>query len=608
MHVLATAGHVDHGKSTLIRALTGIDPDRLEEEKRRGLTIDLGFAWLPLPSGNEVGIVDVPGHERFIKNMLAGVGSTNAALLVVAANEGWMPQSQEHAEILHLLGVTDCLLVITKSDTVSKDELEAVTASVRGHLQDTRLQHATTVAVSAATGEGLEVLRQQIDAMLTAVPHPQDISRPRLWIDRSFSIKGSGTVVTGTLVGGSLAIDDDVQLYPSGKVGRVRSLQSHRKQFERLGPGNRVAVNVAGLTVADIARGDVLARPGDWEVTKTALASAEFIGDFEPTQKGAFKFYTGSLEANVRIDVLSQGEPSYVVLYLDPAAPLAFHDRFVLRETGRRKTVGGGLILETDVDQGGGRGRIPRARLLATAQRRSAVSSIDDYLDVIVAEKGYLSFGEIERKIGGRASSSIGVTVSRGLISKEYLAKIKESVDTLLAQYHLAHPLDPGMPISDLRSASSLEAEVFDAAVEHLRSEGSLAGEQGAVRLPSFRPQQDSPEETRLLEALDSVGAAPPSIGELRTAYGADLIKSMLRSGSLVQISTDLAFSARWLGSLKGSIRELVENESSFTVARFRDAVGTTRKYAVPLLEFLDRSGFTMRDGDVRTLGPRADA
>ncbi|MGH2819515.1 MAG: selenocysteine-specific translation elongation factor, partial [Actinomycetota bacterium] len=357
MHVIGTAGHVDHGKSTLVQRLTGIDPDRFAEEKRRGLTIDLGFAWLPLPSGREIGLVDVPGHERFIKNMLAGAGGISVCLFVVAANEGWMPQSSEHLAILDVLGVSHGVVALTKKDTVDDETLEMAIAEVEERVAQSSLKGAPIVPCSGTTGEGLHALVGEIDRAVGSAPPAPDLDRPRLWVDRVFTIAGAGTVVTGTLAGGSLAVGDEVVISPEQRRARVRSIQSHKKEVAGIAPGNRVALNLAGLERQGAERGDAVVRHGQWRPTARVDALIRVVPSFVSgrdhllTEKGAHLLYAGSAETPVRVklltdEALAAGESGFAQLYLRDPLPLARGDRFVLRDAGRILTFGGGEVLD----------------------------------------------------------------------------------------------------------------------------------------------------------------------------------------------------------------------------------------------------------------------
>jgi selenocysteine-specific elongation factor len=354
-HVVATAGHVDHGKSTLVRALTGIDPDRFAEEKRRGLTIDLGFAWTDLPSGGGVAFVDVPGHVRFLKNMLAGVGAVDACLFVVAATEGWKPQSEEHLRILELLGIDRGTIALTKSGIVDADHLELARLDVADRVAGTFLASSEVVAVDAPTGVGLGELRLALDRMLSATSTAADRERPRLWVDRSFAAAGAGTVVTGTLTGGWIATGDELAVVAGGQERpvRVRALQSQGAAHDRIGPSHRVAVNLVGVHHDAVARGDALVRPGQWHLTRTLDASLSVLAslDHDVSRRGAHVAYVGSGEHPVRLrilgpDAIAPGGTGLVRMHLQVALPLLPGDRFVVRESGRGETIGGGEVLD----------------------------------------------------------------------------------------------------------------------------------------------------------------------------------------------------------------------------------------------------------------------
>ncbi|MEO7836517.1 MAG: selenocysteine-specific translation elongation factor, partial [Acidimicrobiales bacterium] len=405
MHVVATAGHVDHGKSTLVLALTGMDPDRFAEEKARGLTIDLGFAWTRLASGRELAFVDVPGHVRFIKNMLAGVGAVDAALFVVAATEGWKPQSEEHLRILEVLGVQHGLVALTKVGLVDDEWLELAHLELADHLQGTFLEDAEVVDVDALSGTGLAELQAVLDRMLSTTPTAPDFGRPRLWVDRSFAAKGSGTVVTGTLAGGALAVDDEVVVVGGGspsaatspRRARVRSLQSHKAALSQAAPGRRLAVNLAGIHHDEVVRGHALVRPDQWAPTRRLDCSLTVLAalDHDVSRRGAYQAYIGSGEYPVRMRVLgaealAPGKCGLVRLHLPVALPLLPGDRYVLRESGRAETVGGGEVLDV-------------APVLP-AYRAHPTRSVDR----VIAERGWVEADVLERLTGERRPADVG--------------------------------------------------------------------------------------------------------------------------------------------------------------------------------------------------------
>ncbi|MGH8902562.1 MAG: selenocysteine-specific translation elongation factor, partial [Egibacteraceae bacterium] len=352
MRVVCTAGHVDHGKSTLVRALTGMEPDRFAEERRRGLTIDLGFAWTQIGDPPiTVAFVDLPGHERFVGNMLAGAGPVSLALFVVAADEGWMPQSQEHLDILDLLGVRHGLVALTKADTVDEDTIAIGAELVREQLEATAFADVEITPVSAVTGEGLDHLAERLAFALAKAPEAPDLGRPRLWIDRSFSIKGAGTVVTGTLGGGRLRVGDELAVLPGRRTARVRGLQALQAGIDEAAPGSRVAVNLTGLDRAEAARGDALGRPGQWRAVRSLDAWVRALPGQQIGRKGAWHLHAGSAERNARIYPLAGervGDDGFARVVLDRAVALVAGDRFVLREAGRHTTAGGGLVLDAD--------------------------------------------------------------------------------------------------------------------------------------------------------------------------------------------------------------------------------------------------------------------
>ncbi len=613
MHVVATAGHVDHGKSTLVQALTGIDPDRLEEEKRRGLTIDLGFAWLKLPSGREVGIVDVPGHERFIRNMLAGVGAINVTLFVVAANEGWKPQSQEHLDIVDLLGVSSAVVAVTKADLVDADTLDAVIADVRHRIAGTSLAGATIVPVSSTTGARLDELKDELDRVLEATPPAEDRKRPRLWVDRVFSMKGSGTVVTGTLTGGSLAEDQEIEVLPGGQRARIRGIQSHHRRLEEIPPGNRTALNLVGLEPEALRRGDAVTLPGLWRTTRRCLAAIRFLAQLphEVSERGAFKVYIGSSELNAELRFLQPppepGETGLALLTLAEPAVLDWHDRFVLRDAGRSETLGGGVVLEAHPQEI--RRRQPLAVLAERAQRRAGVAGRPDYFLVVLDEEGVMPVKDVALRTGldpGVARAAGGIWLTSVVFSDRAFEEASTRLVTALRAHQQAHPLDAGMPRAGARSALGLAARAVDELAEELAKRGSIVADAAVLRTPEFVPALGGRETDELMSLLLEAKAAPPGLSELGKRFDAALIRGLVRTGQLVAVSQDLVFPAQTLSGIQGLIRERIASAGPFTVAEFRDLVGASRKYAVPLLEYFDQAGFTRRQGDVRVLGPKA--
>ncbi|MBO8142593.1 MAG: selenocysteine-specific translation elongation factor [Firmicutes bacterium] len=645
MYVIGTAGHIDHGKSTLIRALTGMDPDRLKEEKERGMTIDLGFAWLTLPSGREAGIVDVPGHHRFIRNMLAGASGIRLTLLVVAANDSWMPQSQEHLEILDLLGVQRGIVVLTKKDLVDEEWLALVEEDVRERLAGTVLDGAPIVAVSSVTGEGLEELTAMIDDMLAGLPPPVDYGRPRLWIDRVFTIRGAGTVVTGTLEGGSLAVDQEVEVLPSGKRARVRSVQTHKRAVERAGPGSRVAVNLAGLDKAELARGDAVCGAGQRQATRIVNAGLRVLPslDYELEDMLELKLYAGSAERVCRIRLLDRkaaqpGDECLVQLWLAQPAPVAFGDRFVLRDPARQKTVGGGQIIDASAERvrlpslrlpAPPRGRrlpgAPRERRLDLAGLRGRwelaagdPSSYPRLAGMLLAHWQVATTEEIVREIPAPRQAVVdeiarlsgagrAVVLPSAVVDGEAWRLFSEALTGHLADFHRRYPLRAGPGRETVRSHLGVPARLFEEAVERLSREGRVVREEAVLRLPSHTVQLSGEQEAaaaRLMELLHRKPYSPPGWDELVETHGFDpeLLTGLIGLGRLVRISQDLVFPRDVVEDVQRRVQERVLERGSVDVAALRDMLGTSRKYALPMLEYFDEIGFTRRVGDARVL------
>src|SRR4051794_26876281 len=571
MHVVATAGHVDHGKSTLVLALTGMDPDRFAEEKARGLTIDLGFAWTTLPGGQELAFVDVPGHVRFIKNMLAGVGAVDACLFVVAATEGWKPQSEEHLRILELLGVGHGVVALTKVGLVDDDWRELARLDVEDHLAGTFLAGAEVVDVDAPTGAGVAELQSALGRLLAATPTAADLGRPRLWIDRSFAARGSGTVVTGTLAGGALAVEDELAIVPLGRRVRVRALQSHQQSRADVGPGHRVAVNLTGVSHHDVQRGHALIRPGQWAPTRMLDASLTVLEsvDHNVSRRGAYQLYAGSGEHPVRLRVLGAeaippGASGLVRLHLPEALPLLPGDRFVLRESGRAETVGGGEVLDV-------------APVLAASRAKP-----DRSVDRVIAERGWVDVAELERLTGERRDAVIGSWV----VAPEALAAAVEEVQ---AGVESAGPLGLELAVLDDRQRAVL------ATLAGIAVEGGRAHRPDAVDPLAGHPY---------LDALNAAPFTPPPPDGVDRAE----LRELVRRGLVIE-RDGVWFSPSAVDRAAQVVAErLAAQPDGVTVSEIRDALGTTRKFLLPLLAQLDATGVTRRRGDVRIAGPRLPA
>ncbi|GAC1314161.1 MAG: selenocysteine-specific translation elongation factor [Acidimicrobiales bacterium] len=575
MRVLATAGHVDHGKSTLVWALTGTDPDRLAEEKARGLTIDLGFAVCHLATGEEVAFVDVPGHVRFIKNMLAGVGAVDACLFVVAATEGWKPQSEEHLRILSLLGVGHGVVALTKAGLVDDEWRELVELDVRDHLAGTFLAGAEIVAVDAPTGRGLDDLQGALHRLVVATPEAADRNRPRLWIDRVFPVKGAGTVVTGTLTGGPLTVDETVAVEPPGTEGRIRQLHSHHLALTTAAPGRRLAVNLVGIAHDRVARGQALVRPGQWHRTRVFDASLAVLGALghDVSRRGAYAAYVGSGEFPVRLRVLGDaaiapGASGFVRVWLATALPLVPGDRFVLREAGRAETVGGGEILDVDP-------------VVAAARARPSRS-----VERIVRERGWVEAAELTRLTGVTQTP----TLERWVVDPAVLATTRAR---LVEQVTAA-----GSEGLDVAALGEYDRAVLHAGLPDTTVDG------GRARIVGAAPAGLSDAATAVLAALDAARWTPPD------PQPADrpALRELARAGLAVEAGT-VWFAAGAIAEAGRVVAQLLAKQpEGVTVGDVRDALGISRKHAVPLLAYLDSAGVTRRRGDLRVAGARLPA
>ncbi len=568
MHVIATAGHVDHGKSTLVKALTGVDPDRFDEEKERGLTIDLGFGVTQLPSGSSVSLIDVPGHIRFIKNMLAGVGSLKACIFVVAATEGWKPQSEEHLRILELLGVKHGIVALTKVNLCDEDLVELAHIEVEDHIAGTFLEGVPVIHIDALDGLGVNELRDALDDLLNILPISEDVNRPRLWIDRVFAAKGAGTVVTGTLTGGSLKVDDDLELLPHHRQVRIRSLQNHYEECFDLPPGSRCALNLSGVSHDELARGDVLVRNGQWHETTIFDASLRVLEqlDHSVSRKGAYVLYLGSGEHSVRMRVLGSnelmpGSDGTVRFYASTGLPLLPGDRFILRESGRSETIGGGEVLDVD------------------PQLTASEAEPDLSVERVIKERGWVEATELERLTGKKLPSDVGKWVVEPSVLRETLERIREEVA-------LSGPL--GLDLSQLDERDRAAAELL----EDLKSSGGRL-----LAADSLDSLSDHP----FVEKLNELLFAPPDPEGVDRAE----LRELVRRGDVIE-QDGIFFSPSALKEAGRLAAELLKkNPEGFTVSTFRESAGNTRKHALPLLGHLDSTGVTRRRGDVRIAGPR---
>jgi selenocysteine-specific elongation factor len=595
VRVVATAGHVDHGKSSLVLALTGTDPDRFAEEKARGLTIDLGFAFMTLPSGQELGFVDVPGHVRFLKNMLAGVGAVEAALLVVAATEGWMPQSEEHLRILDLLGVRHGLAVVSKADLVDDDLLELARLEVEERLETSSFSPTAVLAVDSRSGRGLPELREALDGMLASAPLAVDAGRPRLWVDRVFAAKGAGTVVTGTLAGGSLPLDAELLIVPGRHRARLRKIESHHRELEEARPGSRVALNLAGVDHTDLRRGSALVVAGQWAHTAVVDVALTTLPGSNIGRRGAYKAYIGSGEHDVRLRLIDE-EGRYARLRLDGPLPLAPGDRLVLRETGRQETVGGAEVLDVAPV---GRVRLAPARLEQPLGPRLLAGRPWLKAPELVALAGVDPSGA-ERLAKELIASEAAVAVGGYLVAAPALEETRRRVTEAVAEHHQRHPLEPGLELTALAPGLGLDPPRLRAALE---GAPGLVVESGRVRAATHRTRvSEDPEAQRVLAALGAEPFAPPAPADVGARP--EIVRGLVREGLLVDVE-GLVFTAAALEQARDVVRRGLAEHGSLTVAQARDLLGSSRKDVLALLARMDADGVTRRRGDERFPGPR---
>ena len=629
MRVIGTAGHVDHGKSTLIAALTGTHPDRLKEEQEREMTIELGFGWLTLPGGEEIGIVDVPGHRDFIENMLAGVGGIDAALLVVAADEGVMPQTREHLAIIDLLQIPVGLAVLTKTDLVQDpDWLELVEGDIRAVLTGTVLQGAPIVRVSARTGYGLEDLLGTLETLLEGRPPRLDLGRPRLPIDRVFSMAGFGTVVTGTLSDGALSLADEVEVLPGGLRGRIRGLQTHRKKEERALPGSRTAVNISGLAREQLERGDVLVHPGQYQAVRRLDAAFRLLKDAPVPLEHAdhVKFFVGASEsmASVRLlgkDRLEPGEQGWIQLELEHPVVAVRGDRYILRRPSPGGTLGGGVIVDPQPKRRHKRFDQSLIRSLeALAQGTPADILLEAALALSAApireiiSRSRLEAGPAQEALDDLLGSGRLVLLETGpaSLTSEILAsplpywiQLTGQVLELVSGYHASVPLRSGIPREELKSRLKLQARAFNALMKKMAADGLLVDKGSVIALPAHSIRFSDAQQKRVDELMRRFAAepsAPPSVRESQAEVGQDVLDALLELGELKPVSEDVIFRTVDYEAMLAKIRAFIQERGQITLAEARDLLSTTRKYAQALLEYMDSTGITVREGDYRKL------
>lgn len=630
--IIGTAGHIDHGKTSLVKALTGIDADRLEEEKRRGITIDIGFAHfeLPAPDGSKirVGFVDVPGHERFVRNMLAGVGGIDLVLLVIAADEGIKPQTREHFDICRLLAIRRGITVLTKSDAVDADTLEVVRLEVEDFVRGSFLDptQSPIIAVSSLTGAGLDELKAALARVASEVASKDSAALARLPIDRVFSMKGFGTVITGTLIAGTIRKEEELELFPAARRVRVRGIQVHGASAERAVAGQRTALNLAGLSTGDLARGMTLATAESFrstmrvDVLLSLLASAKLLKDGARVH---FHAYTAETIAEVRLyrpkengtKQMKPGDEAYAQLRFSEPMLLLPGDRFIIRQFSPVATIGGGIVLNASPAT-----RRQRAEDALAFLKVMRDGSPEDVLAARVRRRGTLGLplDDISGEMNIRREEAKKLAIKAGLVwcdlvlvTPEAFQEAKTNVLQVLKKFHDANPLVAGMSKEQLREQVKVGPEVFHGVLQKLAEEKKLEAVGELVHLAGrgVIMKDDEAESKKIIEqAFASAGLKVPSLKEVLAGLKVDRVRAqkivtlLLRDKSLIKISDELVFHQGALMDLRQKIAALKASTPKIDVARFKDMTGVSRKYAIPLLEYLDRERVTRRVGDERVI------
>ena len=620
MYVIGTAGHVDHGKSTLVKAMTDIDPDRFPEEKAREMTIDLGFAWMTLPSGRDVSIVDVPGHERFIKNMLAGVGAIDLALLIVAADESVMPQTREHLAILDILQITRGLVVITKTDLVDLELVELVKAEVEDTLQGTSFENCPMIGVSAYTGDGMDELKANIDSILDETDARKDLGRPRLPIDRCFTISGFGTVVTGTLIDGTLTVGQEIELAGSGHRARVRGLQSHKTKVDATDPGVRLAVNLSGLSKDEVERGEILTIPGWLKPTRRVDARLRMVKNapnpLKHNQGVTFHLFTSEASARIRLldsNGLVAGQEGWVQILLEEPLPVVKGDFFVIRSS--EDTLGGGQIVDPSPRRRYRRfddDVVERMMTLDEGTGQDIIISVAEQWGpcdlTTLSQRTNLSREEVSERVAELTED--GDLISLGEFGKDadavvYPAQgwaiLKSKVASALQLYHSQYPLRQGVPTQEIRSRLDLSQPVYQRVLVRLVMEGAVVDERQSLRLPdheiTLTPKMEE-EASAYLNSLQKDPYSPPSDQKV----SAELLAVLIDQGKIVRVGDGVIFDANVYREMTERIVQHLKDQGNITVAEARTMFDTSRKYILPLLEHMDQQQITRRTGDERVL------
>ena len=619
MYVVGTAGHVDHGKSTLIKVLTGIDPDRLPQEKQRGMTLDLGFAWMTLPSGRPVSIVDVPGHERFVRHMLAGVGAIDLALLIIAADEGIKPQTTEHLEILNMLQTKRVLVVVTKSDLVDQETLELLSMEFEDLFKGTVCEAAPIVAVSSTTGEGLGNLKKMMDQVLDTTEQRQDLGRPRLAIDRFFSVSGFGTVVTGTLIDGSFATGDAVEIVPSGQTCRIRAIQSHRTTLENSGPGRRLAINLSGVSKEEIRRGDIVTKPGWLKPTNMIDAEIQLVPNatrpLKHNSRLSFHLLVSETQARIRLlntRELQPGEHAWAQIHLINPIPLVKGDLFILRDT--ITTVGGGRVV--DIAPKRHRPFVESVlKRIALSDEGTVESSLLGALDEYkpsnpkrLSQITNLNLAQTLTSITEMSKQQQLVLLEEieanpnSIIYSNYAWNILESrIIQAINTYHEQQPLRKGISKEEIRSRLEVPSTIFAKILNRIKKEGTILETEAYLSSPHHNTALDEKQKHLTKSYLNALKSNPYSPSP-DLALEPELLSLLVNEGEVVKLNNSVTFSSEAYAEAVRVIITHIESHGNITVAQARTLLDSSRKYILPLLEYMDQQRITRRVGDHRIL------
>lgn len=623
--IIGTAGHVDHGKTALIKALTGIETDRIKEEKKRGITIELGFAYLDLPDGEKAGIIDVPGHEKFVKNMLAGAGGIDLALLVVAADEGFMPQTREHLGILSLLNISEGIIVITKKDMVDDDWLEIVCEDVRSEVKGTFLENAQIIPVSSYTGEGIEQLKTAIFELIDQNTQIKNLDIPfRIPVDRIFSVEGFGTVITGTLIEGRMKIGDPVTIYPSRIESRVRNLQVHSHDVTEAYAGQRVAVNLAGLKKTDLNKGDVVAVPNSMHTTMMIDIKLNILRDCEREILNGTRLhlYHGARDILCKVilldrDSIGAGESCYAQLRLEEEIAVKTGDRFVLRFYSPLETIGGGVILDSNpfkhkrndpavleslhIKESGS----DKEKISAALHDYSSRFETLDFLQVQTAIPKEQFDQQIQKLLKDKTAFRVSDSI---VIHSDYLTHLKDTAVRLLSAYHQENPLRDGMKKDEFRSKFLHfdDIAVIDKITDSLVNRKFLKYVNGCVALADFEVQKDDNLE-EIEAAFREGGFSPESPDQIATRFPKvknyrQVVESLVNTGRLVRVEDKILLHVDYYEKALSMAKEHIAQNGQITLAEMRDLMGASRKFAVAVLEYWDRRNITKKVGDARVL------